>query len=406
MALDGVSLWRVVASMCANHIYTLNLETFPLVQTTSAAFLGSCALAVGNHFMWFFYFIQNLAHPFGHVCALMFFCVWMVPLALFVSVTPVDASLPSARIDKTPTRRFHTTADRVVDRAQPDITNIYAGLLRGRDARPDYKSLGKRDVLGTVTEEKTVQHKVDGKLEQTTKEWSYFKLSEYKWMSYAQVYEFTKNLGAGYVNLGLKPKSRVLIYAPTSREWQLCAFGAFSQSMQIVTAYDTLGESGLLHAMNQAKVDLVFLKADQMPTFARIMDEIETVKHVVYYQDLYGMPKGCEEAIEKVRAKFGVSTIDEVHDLGKANPVELTLADGQDIAMVMYTSGSTGKPKGVLICHQGVMSVAGGIHEFIQPYLEYYNDVVLSYLPLSHVLAFFVDVYCIYSGLAVGYGTP
>ncbi|KAJ2618906.1 long-chain fatty acid-CoA ligase, partial [Coemansia sp. RSA 1694] len=136
------------------------------------------------------------------------------------------------------------------------------------------------------------------------------------------------------------------------------------------------------------------------------MDQIETVKHVVYYQDLYGMPKGCEEAIEKVRAKFSVSTIDEVHDLGKASPVEPALADGQDIALVMYTSGSTGKPKGVLISHQGVMSVAGGIHEFIQPYLEFYNDVVLSYLPLSHVLAFFVDVYCIYSGLAVGYGTP
>ncbi|KAJ2440973.1 long-chain fatty acid-CoA ligase, partial [Coemansia sp. RSA 2337] len=181
---------------------------------------------------------------------------------------------------------------------------------------------------------------------------------------------------------------------------------AFSQSMQIVTAYDTLGESGLLHAMNQAKVDLIFLKADQMPIFARIMDEVETVKHVVYYQDLYGMPKGCEEAIEKVRAKFSVSTIDEAHDLGKDNPVELALPDGQDIALVMYTSGSTGKPKGVLVSHQGVMSVAGGIHEFIQPYLEYYNDVVLSYLPLSHVLAFFVDVYCIYSGLAIGYGTP
>ncbi|KAJ2495521.1 long-chain fatty acid-CoA ligase, partial [Coemansia sp. RSA 2052] len=188
---------------------------------------------------------------------------------------------------ETPTRRFHTTADRVVDRAQPNITNIYGALLRGRDAKPDVKTLGKRDVLGTVTEEKTIQHKVDGKMEQTTKEWSFFKLGEYKWMTYAQVYEYTKNLGAGYLELGLKPNSRVLIYAPTSREWQLCAFGSFAQSMQIVTAYDTLGESGLLHAMNQAKVDLVFLKADQMPVLARIMDQIETVKHVVYYQDLY-----------------------------------------------------------------------------------------------------------------------
>ncbi|KAJ2495522.1 erv26 super protein [Coemansia sp. RSA 2052] len=97
-ALDGVSLWRVALSVCANHIYTLNLEMFPLVHITSMAFLSSCVLAVGNHFMWFFYFIQNLlAYPFGQVCALMFFCVWVVPLALFVSLTPMDESLPSAR---------------------------------------------------------------------------------------------------------------------------------------------------------------------------------------------------------------------------------------------------------------------------------------------------------------------
>ncbi|KAJ2740375.1 erv26 super protein [Coemansia sp. BCRC 34301] len=97
VALDGVSLWRVALSACANHAYTLNLETFPLVQVTSMAFVGSCALAVGNHFMWFHYFIQNLAYPFGQVCALMFFCVWLVPLALFVSLTPMDEALPSTQ---------------------------------------------------------------------------------------------------------------------------------------------------------------------------------------------------------------------------------------------------------------------------------------------------------------------
>ncbi|KAJ2463951.1 long-chain fatty acid-CoA ligase, partial [Coemansia sp. RSA 2320] len=33
-------------------------------------------------------------------------------------------------------------------------------------------------------------------------------------------------------------------------------------------------------------------------------------------------------------------------------------------------------------------------------------DRVLSYLPLAHVLAFFVETYCLYAGLAIGYGTP
>ncbi|KAJ2515234.1 long-chain fatty acid-CoA ligase [Coemansia sp. RSA 1939] len=307
---------------------------------------------------------------------------------------------------ETPTRRFHTTADAIVDRADPEITDIYSALLQGKETRGDMNILGKRDVLGIVTENKVVQHKVDGKMESVEKKWSFFKLGEYKWMTYTQVADYTKDLGAGFRKLGLEPKSRVLIYAPTSREWQLCAFGVFSQSMQVVTAYDTLGESGLLHAMNQAKVDAAFLKADQIPILARVMDNLETLKHVIYYRDLYGMPDGCEEAIEKLKTKYTVHTLDELRELGSANPVDSVAPHGQDIALVMYTSGSTGKPKGVLIAHQGVMSVAGGIHKFIEPFLDYGTDALLSYLPLSHVLAFFVDIYCIYSGLRVGYGTP
>ncbi|KAJ1727091.1 long-chain fatty acid-CoA ligase, partial [Coemansia biformis] len=308
---------------------------------------------------------------------------------------------------ETPTRRHYQSPDRLVDCASPDITNVYAALLHGQATRPDMELLGKRDVLGMVSEDKQVQHKVNGKMETTTKSWTYAKLSEYKWMTYNQVVDYTTNVGAGFRKLGIEPcTGRVAIYAPTSREWQLCAFAAFSQSMQVVTAYDTLGESGVLLAMNQAKADAIFLKADQLPIMARIMGDVETVKHVIYFQDVYGMPAGCAEALEKVRSKFAVHTIDEVHDLGKANPVERQLPGDDDIALVMYTSGSTGSPKGVLIGHRGIMSVAGGIHLFIAPFVEFGTDIVLSYLPLSHVLSFFVDVYCVFSGLRLGYGTP
>ncbi|KAJ2789635.1 erv26 super protein [Coemansia guatemalensis] len=96
-AFDGLSVWRLAVSAAANHIYALNLARFPLVDLGSATFVGSCLLAVSNHFLFFFYFMSHLRFPFDQVCAFMFFGVWLVPLALFVSLTPVDASLPSAQ---------------------------------------------------------------------------------------------------------------------------------------------------------------------------------------------------------------------------------------------------------------------------------------------------------------------
>ncbi|KAJ1831636.1 erv26 super protein [Coemansia sp. RSA 2706] len=93
---DGLSAWRIAVSVAANHVYAANLARFPLVSLSSATFLGSCVLAVGNHFVWFFYFISNLRIPFEQVCSFMFFGVWLVPLALFVSLTPMDAALPSS----------------------------------------------------------------------------------------------------------------------------------------------------------------------------------------------------------------------------------------------------------------------------------------------------------------------
>ncbi|KAJ1814906.1 erv26 super protein, partial [Coemansia sp. RSA 2599] len=95
--LDGLSGWRIAVSIGANHVYLQNLQTFPIVSLSGPVFVGSCVLAVANHFMWFLYFIGNLGYSFGQVCAFMLFCVWLVPLALFVSLTPVDSELPSAR---------------------------------------------------------------------------------------------------------------------------------------------------------------------------------------------------------------------------------------------------------------------------------------------------------------------
>ncbi|KAJ1962115.1 long-chain fatty acid-CoA ligase [Dipsacomyces acuminosporus] len=307
---------------------------------------------------------------------------------------------------ETPVHRYPTAIDVLANCAPPNIATIYEAFQYRLSIEPDKQSFGQRPVLEIVTKDKIVRQKQNGIEKEVHKKWSYFSLGDYQWLSYRDASRITRELGAGFIQLGLKDSSRVAIYAPTCRQWTLCALACYSQSMQVVTAYDTLGDEGLLHAMNQSKSKLIFLKADQLPTLLRISDRVETVEHVVYYQDQYGMPQSARDALERVREKFKVHTMDEVQQLGSQYPADLKLATGEDIALVMYTSGTTGTPKGVLIAHEGLLSICGAIHELVPDYIDYAADRVLSYLPLSHVLAFFVETYCVYSGLAIGYGSP
>ena len=50
----------------------------------------------------------------------------------------------------------------------------------------------------------------------------------------------------------------------------------------IATAYDTLGEAGLTHSLNEPEVAGVFTNADLLDIFSRVIPNAPTVRLVVY----------------------------------------------------------------------------------------------------------------------------
>ncbi|RPA85007.1 DUF396-domain-containing protein [Ascobolus immersus RN42] len=127
LILDRAPIPLTLFSLASHLLYSLNLRSFPYVSVSDPTFLASCAAVLVNHVLWFRHFSAPPPFPRGHpmspdyditvartkseaeweqiyiqsvpkfreVAGFFGVCVWLVPFALFVSLTAGENVLPS-----------------------------------------------------------------------------------------------------------------------------------------------------------------------------------------------------------------------------------------------------------------------------------------------------------------------
>jgi hypothetical protein len=116
--VDGFPWYLCLLGVASHGVYATNLRHFPIVKLSDPFFLASCALVILNHWLWFRHFSQPTGYrgappssrrdwysdpvsssydqpTFTEIASYFGLCVWLVPFALFVSLSAGENVLPS-----------------------------------------------------------------------------------------------------------------------------------------------------------------------------------------------------------------------------------------------------------------------------------------------------------------------
>ncbi|KAH9957523.1 acetyl-CoA synthetase-like protein [Russula dissimulans] len=300
-------------------------------------------------------------------------------------------------------RRLQKTHDRLVTAPMEGVNTVHDVLLYASRTHGDRKAFGYRDIIDIIEEQKEVTKIVGGQEVKETKTWKYFHLSDYNYISYIELKEAVSEVARGLLKLGVQKNDVFNIYAQTALSWQYLSYGCASISTIVATAYDTLGESGLQHSLNEPECVGVFTNADLLPLVAKVISQVPSLRVVIYDGQ---PPEAVLSKLKGAREDLTVLSLDALRQLGREQPLdswECRIPSSDDVACIMYTSGTTGPPKGVVIKHSNLVAAIGSVSTLVGHHFKE-DDTYLAFLPLAHILEYVVELCFVFVGLCSGYG--
>ncbi len=209
------------------------------------------------------------------------------------------------------------------------------------------------------------------------------------WRQYARR---VRDFSLGLQSLGFEPGQSLTITGFNREEWVVAALAAMACGGTSVGLYTTSAPEQLEYITGHCEATIAVVENEHfLRTLQTLRPRLPKLRHVI----LMDAPSTPIE---------GVLTFAEVVSRGAAGDEgdfydRLHALQVDAVAQLIYTSGTTGAPKGVMLSHSNLCWTAAQLSKCASVDK---SDVVLSYLPLSHIAEQVCTIYGpVYAGVQV-----
>jgi long-chain acyl-CoA synthetase len=193
------------------------------------------------------------------------------------------------------------------------------------------------------------------------------------------------------LSLGLEAGERVSLINHNNVAWSVVDFGILHAALANVPIYPSSSPDQILYILENSEARVVFVEdGKQLEKVREIRAQAPSLLEVVLiYSEGVELQEG-ERALAAVEEEYSHQS-----EYDATIEARTEALNSEDLASIVYTSGTTGSPKGVMLLHRNFTSNVEAAHDIIKVTPE---DVMLSFLPLSHVFERTVGYYFAFFG--------
>ncbi|HLG14948.1 MAG TPA: long-chain fatty acid--CoA ligase [Blastocatellia bacterium] len=206
--------------------------------------------------------------------------------------------------------------------------------------------------------------------------------------------ERVRSVTLGLYDLGIRKGDHIAILAESGPLWTITDYAILSNGAVNVPIYPTQPVNQVEYILRESKPKILFISTQrQLSRVDQALEHFPDLRIIGFHPIGDGETLLDFSALEERGARLD-GTRPELYELLSSD------VKPGDLASIIYTSGTTGEPKGVMLTHGNITfnALAGGSFLGIEP-----DNLMLSFLPLSHIFERMVLYLCMNFGVQINY---